>query len=42
MTVDVPMIRRIQLTHPCELRAHQMLEQLLQSGQHTLVREIVV
>ena len=42
MTVDVPMIRRIQLTHPCELRAHQMLEQILQSGQHTLVREIVV
>ena len=23
MTVDVPMIRLIQLTHPCELRAHQ-------------------
>ena len=42
MIVDVPMIRRIQLTHPCELRAHQMLEQLLQNGQHTLVREIVV
>jgi len=42
MIVDVPMIRRIQLTHPCELRAHQMLEQLLQNDQHTLVREIVV
>ena len=42
MIVDVPMIRRIQLTHPCKLRAHQMLEQLLQNGQHTLVREIVV
>ena len=42
MIVDVPMIRRIQLTHPCELRAHQMWEQILQSGQHTLVHEIVV
>ena len=40
--VAVLMIRQIQLMHPCELRAHQMLEQLLQNGQHTLVRETVV
>ena len=40
--VDVPVIRQIQLMHLCELRAHQMVEPLLQNEPHILFREIVV